>query len=52
MMAQDVAAVALPSSVASHQAEVPGGGDGVGAARKPPQGDVNGRPQDTHGHAV
>lgn len=46
MVAQDVAAVALPSSVASHQAEVPGGGHGVRAVGKPPQGDINRRPQD------
>lgn len=52
VMAEDAAAVALPPSLASHQAEVPAGGHGVGAARKPPQGDVNGGPQDTQGDAI
>lgn len=52
MMAQDAAAVALPSSVSSRQAEVPAGGHGVRAAGKPPQGDVNRGPQYTQGHAV
>ena len=52
MMAHDAAAVALPSSVASHQAQVPAGGHSIWATGEPPQGDVNGRPQDTNGHAV
>lgn len=51
-MVQDAAAVALPSSMASNQAEVPGGGHRVRAAGKPPQGDVHGRPEDVPGHAV
>ena len=52
MVTQDAAAVALPSSVASRQAEVPAGGHGVRATGEPPQGDVNGRLQDTQGHTV
>lgn len=52
MVAQDAAAIALPSPMASHQAQVPAGGYGVRAAGKAPQGDVNRGPQHTQRHAV
>lgn len=52
MVAKDATAVALPSPVASCQAEVPAGGHSVRATGKPPQGDINGRTQDVGGHAV
>jgi len=52
MMFQDAAALALPSSLPSCQAEVPTGGHGVWATGKPPQGHVNGSPQDTQRHAI
>lgn len=52
VVAYNAAAVALPSSVAAHQAEVPARGHSIGAAGQPPQGDVDGRPQDTWRHAL
>lgn len=52
VMAQDAAAVALPSPLTSHQAEVPAGRHGIRPAGKPPQGDVNGGPQDMQGHPL
>lgn len=49
MMAEDAAAVALPSPLSSHEAEVPAGRHGVGTTRKPPQGDVDRGSQHTRG---
>lgn len=51
-MAQDAAAVRLPAAVASCQAAVPAGGDGVGATGKAPQRDVHRGPQDAQRHAI
>lgn len=52
MVAHDAAAVTLPSSVASREAEVPRGGHGVRAVGEPPQGDVDRRPQDVQRHSL
>lgn len=46
VMAEDTAAIALPPSMAPHQAEVPGGRHSVRAVGEPPQSDVDRRPQD------
>lgn len=45
VVAQETAALALPTALPAQQAEVPAGGHGVSAAGKPPQCGVHRHPQ-------
>lgn len=45
VMAQDVAAITLPPTMASHKAQVPAGRYSVGATGKAPQSDIDRGPQ-------